>query len=315
MGFRSAPYVAAAVLGLAACAGGTPPPAAAPGPLLAPWRTVAGGFLTAAVDPLGYPRRPGGGPFVKLVHPTAVALLGNDLLIVDSGANRLYRYELALQALVPIAEAPAIAGTQVALGSDLSAYVLDVNRGRVLRFARDGRLLQSIADERLFPKPLGFALREARGEIVMVDALFQQLVTLRPLSGAAYAATPRAEAGERVADISGIAASDEKVCLADRAARAIRCVGPDGRQQELLSAESLRQPGPMAIDRHGRVLVADPLSRDFKLFDRGRLAASAGFADLGLRQVGGIALDGGFLAVADPPAGQVAIFTLRPPGP
>ncbi|MGD9835536.1 MAG: hypothetical protein AB7U92_22530, partial [Piscinibacter sp.] len=112
---------ALAVLGACVTPAPAPPgPVSAPGAPVAlrPWRTLQGGFLAPPGAAFGLPARPGTGAFVKLLAPTAVALRGSDLLVADSGTGRLWREDLALTTLSPVAGAPVAPGTAVAIGPD-----------------------------------------------------------------------------------------------------------------------------------------------------------------------------------------------------
>ncbi|OYU45419.1 MAG: hypothetical protein CFE44_07585 [Burkholderiales bacterium PBB4] len=112
-------------------------------PLLARGRSLPGGFLAPPLPGTGLPARPGTGMFVKLVAPQAVALRGNELLVLDAAGGRLWRMDVVFNTLAGIAGAPARPDSAVAIGPDGSAWVLDTDSRQVLRFARDGRLLQS----------------------------------------------------------------------------------------------------------------------------------------------------------------------------
>ncbi|MCU0940019.1 MAG: hypothetical protein MUC86_13010, partial [Burkholderiaceae bacterium] len=64
-----------------------------------PWRTVQGGFLGPPAPLVGGPAQPATGAFVRLMFPLALAVRDNEMLIVDSGAARIYRFDLAFNAL------------------------------------------------------------------------------------------------------------------------------------------------------------------------------------------------------------------------
>ncbi|HSO06807.1 MAG TPA: hypothetical protein VLW45_06185 [Pelomicrobium sp.] len=280
-------------------------------PVLSRLQTINGGFLATDVGPTGMPRRPGAGPYTRIVFPTAVSVSGSDVVIVDSGANTVYRFDAGLNALVPLRGAPAIAGVQVAIGGDLSIYVMDPNTARVLRFGRDGQLIRTYTNPQLLNRPIGFALRESRGELVFADAVTQQVVSLSTLGGSGFAVSPRLDPVLRIADVTAIAANDDHVCLSDRATATIRCIGRDGRQTAAFAAPTLAVPGPLAIDRDGHVFAVDLASGRLNVFSADGRVSVLTPAQLGITRLAGLGVGTSQLAVADSAGGQVVLFQLR----
>lgn len=307
------PLLRAATIGFAmavlvACVTPAPaPPAsdAAPGApaALRPWRTLQGGFLAPPGAAFGLPARPGTGAFVKLLAPTAIALRGNDLLIVDAGAGRLWRADLALNTLTPIAGAPVTPGTAVALGPDLSAWVLDGLSRQVLRFARDGRLLQTWRAAPAAASVAGFALADGGATLLVVDDSLRQWVELRSAGGLAL---PRALPQDlRGAD--GLAVAGETVFVLDKARAVVHALRRDGTALATLGEGELKQPQAIAADRFARVFVLDAAGRAVKLLVPGRETQSFSAEAMRVQQIGGIAVDERFLAVSDRVTGAVVI--------
>lgn len=298
-------------LGLAAagCADEPLRPAAPRGdePLLTPWRSVIGGFLAPPAPAFGLPAKPGGGAFVKWIAPGALALRGNDLLVADLGAGRLWRAELGAQTMSAIAGAPVGPGTALALGPDLSAWVLDLPARQLLRFARDGRLLQTL---RTGPaSPSGFALADGGASVLVADAGLAQWSELRPVGAVATTVLPRA--GERrISGSDAIAAGRESVYLLDRSAARVHRVARDGRVLASLGEGVLQQPVALAVDRFERVFVVDAQGPALHVLNSAT-PASFDAAALRVQQIGGLAVDERTLAVADRLLGQVQLFSLR----
>ncbi len=298
-------------LGLAAagCADEPLRPAAPRGdePLLTPWRNVIGGFLAPPAPAFGLPAKPGSGAFVKWIAPGAIALRGMDLLVADLASGRLWRADLGAQTISAIAGAPVGPGTALALGPDLSAWVLDVPARQLLRFARDGRLLQTL---RTGPaSPSGFALADGGASLLVADAGLAQWSELRPVGALATTVLPRA--GERrITGSDAIAAGRESVYLLDRAAGRVHRVARDGRVLASLGEGVLQQPVALAVDRAERVFVADAQGPALHVLNTARPESVAAEA-LRVQQIGALAVDERTLALADRLLGQVQLFTLR----
>jgi hypothetical protein len=309
MRVRVALLLATAVL--AGCAGAPTAPAPPNGAALSPWRAVSGGFLSPPGGVFGMPARPATGPLVKLVAPTAVALRGNDLLVVDSGAARVWRVDIALNTLTAIAGAPATLGTAVALGPDLSAWVLDGVSRQVLRFARDGRLMQTYRAGGASPSPVGFTLADGGATLLVADSSLHQWVEFRPAGAFATPVQPSGAGGQEVRGVDGIASAGDTVYVLDRGAGVVHAVRRDGQVLGSLGEAELKQPVAIAADRFGGVFVLDAQDRAVKLLRPGRTTLVFSAGQLRVQAIGGIAVDERFLAVTDRLSGQVVIHVVR----
>jgi len=288
-----------------------PAPAAADGALRA-WRSLSGGFLGSAVPGIGGPALPGAGAFIRLVFPSALALRDNEMLIVDSGSARLYRADIALNTLIPIAGAPATPQTRVALGPDLSAFVLDPAARRVLRFARDGRLIQTFRADDSLAAPTGFALTRSGSAVVIADRTLAQIAIVGMAGGTVVPLRALRPDGAAAGGAAAIAAGQDDLYLLDQAAGRVHRVGLDGLIRASFGAE-LAAPTLLEVDRFERVYVAEPQVGRIRVFADDRLVRTWTAAELGVQRIGGIAVDGSQLAVSDVGTGRVSLFRL--PGP
>jgi hypothetical protein len=305
-------FLAAAGLAATGCASEPAGvPAAEPAQFATPWRSVIGGFLAPPTPAFGLPARPGSGAFVKWIAPAAVALRGNDLLVADLASGRLWRADLGLQSVSAIAGAPVGPGTALALGPDLSAWVLDVAARQVLRFARDGRLLQTFRAGT--PTPGAMALADGGATLLVADAGLAQWAELRSAGTIVPTVLPSL-AGQRVTGSDAIAIGREAVYLLDRAAARVHRVARDGRVLASLGAGTLKQPVALAVDRFERVFVADASGSALHVLREGEAPLTLDAAELRVQQIGGIAVDERLLAVADRGLGQVQLYTLRAGG-
>jgi hypothetical protein len=305
----------AAALTLFGCASDPGSQAAAPrhvGPLT-PWRVVNGGFLTPPQAP-GVPPRPGTGTgmFVKLLSPAAIALRGQDMLVADAGAARLWRLDAAMNQAIGIAGAPVLPNTALAIGPDLSAWVLDPATRQVLRFARDGRLLQTYRVPTELPSPVALALADGGATLLVADGMGAQWSEQRGASGIVQKVSPQGEGGVRISGVDGLAATESALFVLDRLGTAVHKVARDGRVLATLGRGELMQPSAIAADRHGRVFVIDQAQQSLVLLREGTPAQRFDARDLQMQRIGGIAIDERVLALSDPLLGQVATFLIAP---
>ncbi|MDH4061392.1 MAG: hypothetical protein OEU94_11330, partial [Aquincola sp.] len=300
----------------AGCAGQTAATAAeaAPRGPLTSWRVVTGGFLTPPPQP-GQLLRPGTGVFIKLVAPMAIALRGPDLLVADAGQGRLWRIDPAFNHASGIAGVPVTPSTALALGFDLSAWVLDAGARQVLRFARDGRLLQTFRVDTALPSPAALALADGGATLLVADGMGAQWSEQRSASGAGVLVAPKVAdggAGRRVSGVDAITLAGDDLIVLDRLAAVVHRVARDGRVLATLGRGELVQPSALAADREGRIFVVDNAQRTLVVLREGAATHRFEAATLGLQRIGGIALDERVLALSDPLLGQVALFLVAP---
>lgn len=310
---RRASLVALSALStLAACADVPPGEALAQGSPsgLGPSRSVIGGFLAPSLPTAGVAPRPGSGMFVRLQSPTALALRGQELLVADAATGRVWRADLAFNTLTPLAGAPVGLGCVLMLGAEGSAWVLDAPNRQVLRFGRDGRLLQTWRTGTAAPVPVALALADGGVTLLVADAALAQWTELRSGGALAQAVLPHHADGRRVLSVAALATVGEQLYVLDTAAGAVHRVQRDGTVLETLGAGALGQPGAMVVDRRGGVWVADALGRQLTLLRAGEPVRVFSAAELGVQQIAALAADERSLAIADRLAGTVQVFAL-----
>jgi len=282
-------------------------PVARPGQPLR-WRTLQGGFLTPALPPLGIPAAGGTGMFTRWIAPGALALQGNDLLVADTATQRLWRAELNGQLVSGVAGAPVGPDSALLLGPDLSAWVLDTASAQVLRFARDGRLLQTWRLGITRAAPAAMALADGGATLLLADGLSATWTEQR--AGVPRSIAPELEGGARVSGVDALASAPAGgVFVLDRLAGAVHEVSREGRVQRTLGRGELLQPVAIAADRIGRVYVHDAQDHSIKRLQAGKPTLRWSAAELGVQRIGGIAADGWFLAVSDRLAGLVQVYS------
>ncbi len=291
------------------------PPPRPPGPaVIQHWRTLISGQLAVPGAAFGVPTLPGlpglpapmGGAPIRLVGPVALALRAGELLVADAGLGRLVRISQATPAwtvLAPIAGLSISPRTALALGPDGSLWALDGPGRQLLQLAPGGQLIRRVSLAEL-ASPVGFALAGVANRLVVADDSTGRWAELR---GGRLAGP--LEAAEIGAGADAIAASRDQVYLLDRRHARVRIVAlVDGRPLGLLGEGELKQPVALAADARGRVAVLDAQDRSLWLYVPGQDALRLSPADLRVQQPAAIALDDGWLAVADRVGGVVQLF-------
>lgn len=331
-------------LGLSACSGpptrpDDAPPPRPPGPaVLQHWRTISAGQIATPGGAFGVPGLPGlpglpapmGGAPIRLVGPVALALRGGELLVADAGLGRLIRIDPAQPAwavLPPIAGLAISPRTVLALGTDASLWALDGPSRLLLNLSASGQVIRRVdLGAAGLASPVGFALAGFGQRIVVADDRSGRWAELRggllieplradDLAGPAGEATDAGpDAGPDAAD--AIAASADRVYLLDRRRARVRVQAlSDGRPLQTLGEGELRQPVALAADARGRVAVIDAQDGSVHLHVPGQPVLRLSPAELRVRQSAAIALDDGWLAVADRVGGAVQLFRVLDGGP
>lgn len=279
-----------------------------------PLLTLAGARLVPAEDRTGTPLSfAGAALFTPLIHPVAATMLGNDLYIADSGAGKVFRFDLAANAMAVVQPAPAAFGTRFVVGADFSLYVLDQPRHRVLRFGRNGELLATYADSQNLVQPVALAVDDARGEVLVADQLYRHLVVFHPLGGGARVIFLHGDDRNRVLSIAAIALGRDAIYISDPLCRCVAVVARDGVVRATHGHREIGLPGAIAIDRHERVFVADVFDHSVKVFAAGRLIDEVPASVLGVREVSDLAASESRLVVADGAGARVVVTRIAPP--
>lgn len=297
---------------LAGCAAEAPLPGEAPrhsGPLSV-WRSFDGGFIAPALPGGGLPTRPAG-PFARLGVVTALALRQSDLLVADATGGRLWRVDTMTGTMSGVAGAPSGPGVALALGPDLSAWVLDPGARQVLRFARDGRLLQTFRAGVATPSPVALTLADGGATLLLADGLGAQWSEQR--GGFERLVQPQRADGQRITGVDAIVSEGDALVVLDRLAGVVHRVRRDGRVFETLGRNELVQPSALACARGGRIFVADDGGRALVVLQTGQPAQRVAAQDLGLQHIGAMACDGAWLAAADTTLGRVQLLRLGAP--
>lgn len=351
---RCLPGAGALQLGaLAGCAAEGHTAAVAPG-LPTPWRTLSGGRVAQPQPGIGLPTLPGrlpgapgalGAGFVRFTSPGPVALRGQDLLVGELAGGRLWRLDLLTETLVAIPGAPVSPQVALALGPDLSAWLLDPRGRTLLRYARDGRLAQTLPLPLATPTPVALALVDAGATALVADGASAQWLEQRGTvprfvrarrvaassatrsspapagPAAAVAPTPPIDAPATattlptVGSCDGLAVTDQGLLVLDRLHGLVHACTRDGECTASLGRGELLQPVAVVADRLGRPIVHDAQDQSLKRLVPGRPVQRWSAAALGLLRIGGIACDGDLFAVSDPVAGRIVLLTLPGEGP
>ncbi|HKK55681.1 NHL repeat-containing protein [Marinobacter sp.] len=278
---------------LAGCAGSGPATTAAGqaacGWQLQPNRTIDGGW--------------DGTNFIQFRRPVALAADINGIWFYDAGHRAVLRLEPFTDALATVLSARLSADTQLALDKFGQLYLADPRQGKILRFD------ETTGQTEVFADGIGFApsllALDNQGRVLVADDMAGRILALNSLGG-------REDIGgiiegDRFSRIGGLATDGERLWVSDPVQRRVQAF-TDGRLVAEISHPGLIQPGPLAVDQQGRVIVADTFNRQLFVFTPDTDARDAKPTTLSLGSLDGLTVGFGEVYVADGVAGRIHVL-------
>jgi len=252
--------------------------------------------------------------YLKLTSPTAVAASGPDLFVVDGALGALYRFDVTTQTAIRMTSVRAVPGTRIVAAPDGTTYLLQPGLPVIHRYARDGRLVSTLAASNDLVRPVDIAIESGSGLLWVADGTLQQIVAFHPLGKVAYIVNQRGNADARLeSGMRVMGAGPAGAFVVDPACRCISELLPDGRGLRSFGEAELANPVAVAADRWGRVWVLDAAQRSIRIFFDGLPAGALAFRDLGVIEAGSIAIHDSTLYLADTRGGRIGVFRLIPP--
>jgi hypothetical protein len=285
------------------------PPAAVPDPLQRPGG-AAGAFALGLPRPGTVPALPANGLGARLnfVWPVALAARDDAVLVADAGLRQLLRLDRGRDMATPIATLPADRGVALHMAADGSVWLAEPATGQLRQLDRDGRPLRAWRDDRLAARPVAVAwLPEAGGDLLVADAQLAQIVAFDVFGRAL-----RRFGQGRLQSVVAMAAGPAGLYVVDRQAQQVQVFDRGGAWRAAMGADSLVMPGAIAVDRAGRVFVADEADGAIHVFVDGEPVARLGAAALRLSRIDALAVDGNLLYVADSLGSRVQILLITP---
>lgn len=266
------------------------------------WRLAPLSTLTGARQDRALPATTPAASYLQFIAPTAVAARNGIVYVGDTGLRRILRYDTAQQTMTHVGTHGGSGPMTVA--SDLSLYVADTEARSVLHLAWDGRTVQRFSHPTALARPVGIALDEANGLVMVADGLYRHIAVFNTLGRLMATLKP-----EQAGSIDALASGPDGLYLVDRTDRRVVVVGLDGIDRYTLGDDVLNDPLAIAVDRFNRVFVSDGFDNTIKVFAGGTLAATMRLSGAA-HGVTSLHIDRDLLYVADSLHRQVQAFRL-----
>lgn len=271
------------------------------------------------------------GAYINFLAPSTVAARGQDVYVVDSGKAGVFRVDPFSNSLVVVQPQPKPAnwfapdypqrlpsghGTKLYVAGDRSIYVLDQSKRRILHMSREGYMIQEFQDSSMLTRPVGMTVDESKGVLMVVDAIYHNVVAFHEHGRIPYVIVPHDNAAGDLTPVDPVAITTgpEGIYLVDRRKSQVLLMSEDGVILDSFGEGVLKQPWTVAVDRQRRVYVGDRLDNSIKVFFGGVLLAQIKGSSLrpALQRISDLWVDEDLLYVADEVSGSVEIMRLNP---
>jgi hypothetical protein len=292
---------------------------AAPAPLtpanawLYPLETITGGLMGNSIV---------GNENHRLQRPVAVAVRDQSLYIVDADQNMLFLYDNFTKRMSVLKDLRGVAAGDVAdiyVAADRSYYLADSMGSRVLHFDRNGRLVQTFKDALNLARPVAVSVDEATGDVYVADGLFDHILVFNSAGDPWRMIGDRGQADGEFLNITAMTRGPDGVYVTARLGNRGQVLDQEhGQFRYAFDPDTLVFPDSIAVDPEDHVYVSDFFDNSIKIFQQGHLLATVGGTGAGpgrFKGIADLALESGFLYVADSLNGRVQVFKITAPPP
>jgi DNA-binding beta-propeller fold protein YncE len=274
--------------------------------LLQPWIDLTG---SRSISQFGQPGLAVSGGYIVLRQPTAISARANDLYFIDAGLHRIFRYNRVEQTLTPFSNLAAEAVMSIYTAPDMSVYITDPVRAQVLHFSPNGSPLPSLVSPGNLGRPIAIAIDESSGQLLVADALYNQIIVFNYQGQALSIIKP-----QQVRGIAAMALGTDGIYILDKLARQIVVMRFDGTYRYAFGADALTAPAAITVSRDNLVFVSDHSDQTIKVFRNGQLLSTAGGTGIApgrFNQIAGMAVEGGLFYAADSLNARVQIMFIN----
>ena len=254
----------------------------------------------------------------RLQRPVAVAVRDHNLYIVDAGRDVLYLYDDFSKRMSVLKELRGVVTgdvTDIYVAADRSYYLADAGGRQVLHFDRGGRLLQTFKNSLNLARPVGVSVDEATGDVYVADGLFDHILVFNSAGDLWRMIGDRGMEDGEFLNITAMTRGPDGVYVTARLGKRGQVLDQDtGAFRYAFDDDTLVFPNGIAVDQlDDRAYVSDFFDNSIKVFKQGHLLETLGGTGASPGRFKGItdvALESGFLYVADSLNGRIQVFKI-----
>ena len=298
---------------------------------LYPLETINGGLMGNSIV---------GNELQRLQRPTVLAARDHDLYIVDADQELLYQYDTITRRMTVLKDlrAAMTAGpkpfmsihpgvsvehelqggraldiTDIYVAGDHSYYLADGFGHRVLHFDHSGRLLAIIQDSLNLDRPVAISVDETTGDVYVADGLYDHILVFNSAGEPWRMLGDRGTGDGEFLNITAMTRGPDGVYVTARLGVRGQVLDQErGQFRYAFEENTLAFPNSIVVDKlDDRTYVSDFFDNSIKIFEHGRLMATLGGTGASpgrFKGISDLALESGFLYVADSLNGRIQVF-------
>ena len=258
---------------------------------------------------------------IKLIEPVAVGGTEGLLYIVDAGAKIVYKYDLAVDDIVPIKDiAVHFKGNmgKIYVATDRSFYIVDSVGKQVLHFSEMGELKTRFQDFANLSRPVDVLVNEENGDVLVADGSFSHIIVFNKLGKSVKAIGQRGTGPGRFRAITSMTRGEDGLFLLDRLELPAQVISLEGEYQYSFGESDLIFPTAIAVDQDQRVYISDRSDNSIRVYQNGQLLkkfGGGGSAPGRFRIITGLWVSGYLLYVADSLNARIQVLRINPNAP
>ena len=255
---------------------------------------------------------------IKLIEPVAVGGTEGLLYIVDAGAKIVYKYDLAVDDIVPIKDiAVHFKGNmgKIYVAADRSFYIVDSAGKQVLHFSEMGELKTRFQDFANLSRPVDVLVNEENGDVLVADGSFSHIIVFNKLGKSVKAIGQRGTGPGRFRAITSMTRGEDGLFLLDRLELPAQVISLEGEYQYSFGESDLVFPTAIAVDQDQRVYISDRSDNSIRVYQNGQLIkkfGGGGSAPGRFRIITGLWVSGYLLYVADSLNARIQVLRINP---
>jgi DNA-binding beta-propeller fold protein YncE len=254
----------------------------------------------------------------RLQRPVAVAVRDHNLYIVDAGRDLLYLYDDLSKRLSVLKDLRGVVTGDVPdiyVAADRSYYLADAGGRQVLHFDRGGRLLKTFKDPLNLARPVAVSVDEATGDVYVADGLFDHVLVFTSAGDLWRMIGDRGQEDGEFLNITAMTRGPDGVYVTARLGKRGQVLDQNsGKFLYAFDDDTLVFPNGIAVDNlDDYAYVTDFFDNSIKIFRRGHLLATVGGTGASpgrFKGISDVAVESGFLYVADSLNGRIQVFRI-----
>lgn len=208
--------------------------------------------------------------------------------------------------------------SDIHIGEDHSFYVTDVEGRRALQFSPKGKLLKVYQHPPNIYRPIAITVDEKNNEVIVADEMYSHIVSFdKEKAIPKYGMGARGEGPGKFRIITDMIAIPDGYLVSDRIELRVQVLDKQGNYIADFGRADLMFPTALAMDKFGRVYVADKSDSTIKVYKAGKLMEKIGrngYGPMEFRYISDMKIHKDQLYVVDSLNSRIQIFNIIPEG-